>query len=209
MLTRIRNATTHHIQTLTRTGSTSYHRAQKVETTELHTLTARSDEDFNRDSPYATKASSAMMKTSIESDRPASVIQQYKHRFSGWRFGILNFAIWASIVFLINLTVTIWASVAHGKNENILHEGDCGHIKTTNSGLHILINILSTILLSGSNYCMQCLSAPTRREVDKAHGRREWLDIGIPSFRNLTRIGRRRVALWLLLAVSSLPLHLL
>ncbi|KAH7392189.1 hypothetical protein DE146DRAFT_661877 [Phaeosphaeria sp. MPI-PUGE-AT-0046c] len=56
---------------------------------------------------------------------------------------------------------------------------------------------------------MQCMTAPTRGEVDRAHAARRWLDIGVPSFRNLRRIGRDRLVLWLLLGLSSLPLHLL
>lgn len=36
-----------------------------------------------------------------------------------------------------------------------------------------------------------------------------WLDIGVPSLRNLRRISTRRVVLWWLLALSSIPLHLL
>lgn len=78
-----------------------------------------------------------------------------------------------------------------------------------NSYLHFAINLLSTILLSSSNYCMQCLSAPTRKEVNTAHAKGVWLDIGIPSMRNLRYIDRRRVILWGLLGLSSLPLHLL
>jgi hypothetical protein len=73
----------------------------------------------------------------------------------------------------------------------------------------LLINALSTILLSASNYTMQCLSAPTRSEVDDAHSTGKWLDIGVPSVRNLGRIARKRVILWWLLGASSLPLHLL
>ena len=56
---------------------------------------------------------------------------------------------------------------------------------------------------------MQCLSSPTREEVDKAHNLGQWLDIGIPSIRNLRRISRRRLVLWWLLAGSSIPLHLM
>ncbi len=56
---------------------------------------------------------------------------------------------------------------------------------------------------------MQRLSAPTRQEVDKAHGAGTWLDIGIPSVRNVRRISWERRNLWILLALSSLPLHLL
>lgn len=56
---------------------------------------------------------------------------------------------------------------------------------------------------------MQRLSAPTRREVDDAHKKYQWLDIGVPSVRNLLFINRWRTLGWLVLAVSSLPLHLL
>ena len=77
-----------------------------------------------------------------------------------------------------------------------------------NFWLHMVINILSTSLLGASNYSMQCLSAPTRRDIDKAHSKRTWLDIGIPSYRNLAGISRLRLGLWCLLALSSIPLHL-
>ena len=56
---------------------------------------------------------------------------------------------------------------------------------------------------------MQCLSSPTRSEIDKAHSHGAWLDIGVPSMRNLGRLSTNRVVLWWLLAISSIPLHLL
>lgn len=56
---------------------------------------------------------------------------------------------------------------------------------------------------------MQCLSAPTRKEVDKAHAKGKWLDIGVPSVRNLTNIAKPRVGMWLGLGLTSLPLHLM
>ena len=56
---------------------------------------------------------------------------------------------------------------------------------------------------------MQCLASPTREEVDKAHGKRIWLDIGVPSVRNLRQISSRRIILWWFLALSGVPLHLL
>lgn len=91
--------------------------------------------------------------------------------------------------------------------------------------LHICINILSTLLLSASNceynpksFCtsglqaadtMQVISSPTRSEVDKAHQASRWLDIGVPGIRNLISITKTRVVWWALLAISSIPLHLL
>ena len=56
---------------------------------------------------------------------------------------------------------------------------------------------------------MQCLSSPTRSEIDKAHSQGIWLDIGVPSVRNLRRLSKTRIVLWWLLAISSIPLHLL
>ncbi len=114
-------------------------------------------------------------------------------------------------VLVINFIVTIWASTSHNGDGAIgtISEGDCSKMKKANTWIHLAINVLGTMLLSASNYCMQCLSAPTRTEVDRAHSKGVWLDIGIPSVRNLRRIGWNRVALWWLLGLSSLPLHLM
>ena len=131
-------------------------------------------------------------------------------RQGGWRQSTLSFSIAALVTFLINLSFTIWASVS---TNSVLADSDCKSIKILNTGLHVLVNILSTILLAGSNYCMQCLSAPTRSQVDAAHKSGKWLDIGVSSLRNVfTGHGGRsgwRVTLWFLLGISSLPLHLL
>lgn len=54
----------------------------------------------------------------------------------------------------------------------------------------------------------QCLCAPTRRDIDLAHLEGRWLDVGVQSMRNLWHIPRKKLALWVCLALSSLPLHL-
>ncbi|OJJ82358.1 uncharacterized protein ASPGLDRAFT_531052 [Aspergillus glaucus CBS 516.65] len=56
------------------------------------------------------------------------------------------------------------------------------------TGAHLVINILSTLMLAGSNFTMQCLCAPTRKDLDRAHQSNRWLDIGAPSIRNLRSI---------------------
>ena len=76
------------------------------------------------------------------------------------------------------------------------------------TSLHLAINILSTLLLGASNFCMQVLCAPTREEIDAAHTRRNWLSIGVPSLKNLFHIDRKKSALWLVLGLSLVPLHL-
>lgn len=130
-----------------------------------------------------------------------------------WRSGSVGCATATTIVFFLNLiiTITLAAKKSPGASRwrQILHEGNCDQVAKLNTGIHVLINAFSTVLLSSSNYCMQCLSAPTREEVDKAHQQRKWLDVGVMSVRNLTRIETRRVVLWWMLGISSLPLHLL
>jgi hypothetical protein len=56
---------------------------------------------------------------------------------------------------------------------------------------------------------MQCLSAPDRHLVNRKHAEGRWLDIGLPSFRNVIFSSGRKRRLWWLLCLSSLPLHLL
>ncbi|KAK0609436.1 hypothetical protein B0T14DRAFT_441918, partial [Immersiella caudata] len=89
-----------------------------------------------------------------------------------------------------------------------LFSGSCSKAEKINIAGHVIINALSTVLLSASNYCMQCVSAPTREEVDNAHRKRRWLDIGTPSARNLRSIHPAKTILWLFLGTSSFPLHL-
>ena len=91
-----------------------------------------------------------------------------------------------------------------------MYQGDCSLVRRYNDLVHLGINVVSTLLLGSSNYCAQLLVAPTRSEVDTAHEKGDWLDIGAPSFRNLwkKRISRRRKAAWTLLMISSVFLHL-
>jgi len=88
-----------------------------------------------------------------------------------------------------------------------LYEGDCNRVKLIGAGSHVCINILSTLLLGASNLCMQLLVAPTRQEVDVAHRKKIWLDIGIPSWKNLGNIKRSRAWMFSILMLSSVPLH--
>ena len=111
---------------------------------------------------------------------------------------------------LVNVALTIWAS-SKGLEGGIatIQAGDCNMTKRLDLWLHLGINLLSTLLLGASNYTMQCLSSPTRDEIDKAHRQRIVVDIGIPSIHNLRRISWSKIVLWWLIALSSIPLHLL
>lgn len=138
-------------------------------------------------------------------------IKQLFDKMQGYRFGVVWCAVAAGAACLINLIFTAWA-LTHDQISNgslTIHDGSCTEAKKLDMWLHLAINGLSTIVLGVSNYTMQCLSAPTRVEIDKAHRNSMWLDIGIPSLRNLLKISRARLVLWVIVAASSLPLHLL
>ncbi len=117
----------------------------------------------------------------------------------------------ATIVFLLNLTILVRVSTTLKFERGVaqVFTGDCHQAEQINTWAHFGINAVSTMLLSGSNYCMQILSAPTRIEIDTAHAKKKWLDIGVPSVRNLKNVARWKVVMWWLLGLSSLPLHLL
>jgi len=127
--------------------------------------------------------------------------------------GALASAICAILVFSMNLAVTIWVwknpDYEHANGVGTLFQGSCSTVREVNVYVHLVVNILSTLLLCSSNYCQQILAAPNREELGRAHARRNWLHIGVPNLRNLWHVGRDRSVLWILLFLSSVPLHLL
>ncbi|ROV91529.1 hypothetical protein VMCG_09466 [Cytospora schulzeri] len=56
---------------------------------------------------------------------------------------------------------------------------------------------------------MQVLNAPTRDEVDRAHAKGRWLEIGIPSIKNAFHVSGFKTLAWVLFNISSVPIHLL
>jgi hypothetical protein len=142
----------------------------------------------------------------------ARLLRRFKDR-RNWRFG-LHAGLYASVaVLLSNLTLLSVGLAAHDNAfpgmTTIAKEGETYRTTAISTALHALINVMSTILLTTSNYAMQILSAPTRQEIDRAHARGQCLEVGIMSVHNLRHIERKRVYFWLLLALSSAPLHLL
>ncbi|KAM7207248.1 hypothetical protein V8F20_002310 [Naviculisporaceae sp. PSN 640] len=125
-----------------------------------------------------------------------------------WRTSALLFSGFGFVVFGVNLGAAIWATRNSDKGIAMVTDSNCATVKTQNMVIHLLINVLSSILLSGSNYCMQCLMGPTRQTIDKVHARKKWLDIGLLSFRNFGSMGKVDKMFWLMICISSLPLHL-
>ena len=133
--------------------------------------------------------------------------------YTGWHTGVLACATSVLVVLFINVGLTIYAATNPKykveRGIGTLYSGSCDKSRTIGLWLHLGINLLSTLLLSGSNYTQQCLAAPTRSEIDAAHANRRWMDIGVPSIRNLFRIKAERTFLWIAIGITSIPLHLL
>ncbi|KAI3336909.1 hypothetical protein HD806DRAFT_475133 [Xylariaceae sp. AK1471] len=103
-------------------------------------------------------------------------------------------------------------SLRNGAQKTIFfYSGDCdeGNVSHLNTGLHFLINVVSTLVLASSNFFMQILNAPSREEVDAAHAKAYWLIIGVSSVGNIFRVSRFKLWCWVALLLSSVPIHLL
>ncbi|KAL9619368.1 MAG: hypothetical protein Q9160_006048 [Pyrenula sp. 1 TL-2023] len=98
-----------------------------------------------------------------------------------------------------------------GKNNGIglLHVGKCKTVERINNLLAILLNIIATVLVSASNYVMQCPCSPSRNDIDQAHATRSYLNVGNHSFHNLFQKVSWKLFLWLSLVLTTVPIHLL
>lgn len=126
----------------------------------------------------------------------ASVVQPGQmaasNRFvSGWRASVVTllFAAAAFTILLCSLLLVSlfrvgkgWASLG---DNSLLFIGNCNTSSRLSLGLHLLINIVGSGILASSNFFMQILLAPTRKDVDRAHKRSRFAEIGVQSFRNL------------------------
>ncbi|KIW64190.1 hypothetical protein PV04_09143 [Phialophora macrospora] len=134
-----------------------------------------------------------------------------KKRLGGWRTSSRIALGCAVLVLVTNICLTI-GLVTSGMDMKggiyMVYAGNCRSVETKDTWVHLGLNVVATVLLASSNYCMQLLSAPSRTELDKAHAKQKWLDIGIPSVRNLRFLRKKKVVLWWILGLSSVPLHL-
>jgi hypothetical protein len=79
----------------------------------------------------------------------ARIKSQYKAL--GWRGGLEIIASATFIILLLNIIGTIIFSIKSVKQNGIgtLYHGDCNKVRHANVWIHLIINALSTVLLSG------------------------------------------------------------
>ena len=90
-----------------------------------------------------------------ESGRSSAISKQSHTHMQGWRAGATGVTCLVAAVLLINLCFLIWALSSHRLTSGIatLHRGSCDTSTNLNAWIHLVINLLSTGMLSGSNYC--------------------------------------------------------
>lgn len=133
-------------------------------------------------------------------------------RMNGWRPTVLFGLCLAIPALIVNVVVVVWGSrqpVDPATGNPMLYEGPCSQSQTISTWSSIGINVISALLLACSNATIQCMSAPTRKMVDKMHGQGKWLNIGTSSFTNWKSMSWRRLCLCSVLAITSIPLSLL
>lgn len=153
----------------------------------------------------STATTPAIEELKYEEERPKKPWFGY-----GWRGGARIAFFGVCFVLVVNTIFLVFITTYYPKMGGfpVIFRGTCTDAEFRNRVWHLVINALSTALLAASNYCMQLLCAPNRSNIDRAHAQGVWLDIGIPSIRNLRFVSWWRRFFWIALCFSSIPLHL-
>ncbi|KAK0728498.1 hypothetical protein B0T26DRAFT_768119 [Lasiosphaeria miniovina] len=129
----------------------------------------------------------------------------------GWRAGVALNTLLSFLILVagfVCLVVAIAkASVFQGRS--VIFSGSCSTTSSISWVLHAVLSVFGIIIIAGANYVFSVLSSPTRAEVDVAHQKKKWLDIGVPSLRNLGHIDNTRTCLALILLLSAVVTQLM
>lgn len=76
-------------------------------------------------------------------------------RVEKWKRMLYMGSMTSATVLVLNLVMVLWASLRHSEHgQGILRVDNCDRIKQLSTGIHFLINFLSTLLLATSNFAM-------------------------------------------------------
>ncbi|KAH8204665.1 hypothetical protein TruAng_001140 [Truncatella angustata] len=156
--------------------------------------------------PFGSRAYLALGESENETPQRGA-----RRLLSGWRGGVAFNTLSAFLILLVAVVclVVIITESQTSNGASTLYSGSCTTAYNLNIGLHVLINALSIVLLVGGNYVFQVLSSPTRDELTAAHDKKQWLDIGIPSLRNLRHISTTRTALATVVLLATVAIQVI
>jgi len=130
---------------------------------------------------------------------------------AGWRGGVAVNSFVSFLVLVVGIVCLILA-VSKAQmlgGESAIFAGGCAQAERIGWGLRAVISVFVIILLAIGNYVFQVLSSPTRRELASAHERHKWLEIGVPSWRNLRFISSTRVFLAAVILLAAFSTQLM
>lgn len=128
------------------------------------------------------------------------------------RLGTLNVSLIISCGLILTICLLSFTLSRPGSTiteAKILFQGKCSTSNSLDLFLQFTINIFSTCVLASSNFFMQIVSSPTRKEIDHAHRSLHSLEIGVSSFKNLGALSWFKILAWAGLFLTSVPIHIL
>jgi len=128
----------------------------------------------------------------------------------GWLTVPIAFCIVSSAVGLTVLALLI-ASSAKGdfSGSTGLFAGNCSKAKSRSETLRFAVTAAAFLVTLSSDKFLRLAVAPLPEEVDRAHVRSQWLDIGVNSWRNLPFVSTWRRWSWAVILLTSVPVQLL
>jgi hypothetical protein len=146
---------------------------------------------------------------------PRPALQSLLLFLTGWRCAAVFMVLLTGLLALVllgTLLLSLYGLDGSSKAigvSTLLFRGHCEASTQYNFWAHLAINFVASGVLASSNFFMQVLVAPTRADVDRAHAKGRALEIGVQSWRNLFHVRFLHRAFWILLAISTVPLHLI
>lgn len=144
-------------------------------------------------------------------DEKGAKRRQPRKLTAGWRGGVALNVLLVFLILAAAIVCLVLTSLKARKlgGEISIVEGTAENALNVSRGLHVVVNVFAVVLIAGANYVYQILLSPTRAEVDAAHEKLQWLDIGIPSLRNLAYVTVGRVLLSCFLLIVALGSQIL
>lgn len=122
----------------------------RAETVEL--LSIPRDEEPLGPNSSSEDGTDLIDRTAVQSTRK----HRKKRKTENWKRSLYLGSLSSIIVLLFNVSFVAWAVSHHDLTEDrrVLYTGDCTKTKRMSTGIHLVINILSTALLCASSYTM-------------------------------------------------------
>lgn len=180
-------------------------------------------DEISHDAPdftHSLRARLSSMSRYVRASGPANPSRPSKkktedgaHRMpTGWRLGTWVCCSATILCIIAEIALLIYAEkTSDGKGSGMLMEGNCEEVRKIELWLLLPLNIAGTILIGTSNYVMQVVCAPGRKEIDEAHALARPITVGGISFNDMAprTANKLRRSIWWTLGLSSVPIHFL